>query len=79
MSRQVSVLKDLLFTGEDTEKQAIAVYVHKVQQGTRADVGAQRRNLLQSWGERGTVKGLGICSLLLDISFSQFFQIHLKC
>lgn len=45
MSRQVSVLKGLIFTGEETEKQAITVNVIREQQGASVAVGAQRRNL----------------------------------
>lgn len=73
MSRQASVLKELIFTGKETEKQAIAVT--KGTAGARVYVGVQRRNLSQNWWMRvwgAVVKDMGFCSLFLDISFFRF-------
>lgn len=70
-----------IYLGRDKNKtkQTMAGNVLRVQQGTAVDVEVQRRGLPQNWGGEGLPKALGICSLLLDISFPWFFQTHLKC
>lgn len=78
--------KSLYLLGRDkkmtttTPKQATAGMSSGHNQGTPVDTKSKGGGVyLRTAAEGGLSKALGICSLLLDISFPWFFQIPLKC